>query len=1107
MKRKLFVLCIFCALFVSSQAASPVVDMPISIKWAFNTGKEGQVAEISQLDYISTDYVSVGEGLSYAGTKSVTEDGVTYVQTGFQPAEQDDGAAEKNAVKFMFKTKTGISFTPTKVSFRTYRHGTDGGKLDVAWQSGETIKTLETGITPMRNNTTSSKDYATAKSYWETTNIGVDAYEGESGLVVYLYSLGNSKQVSYGDIIIEGVLNGEIADVKTYKLTTLINPSEAGTIAIKPVGQVFDEGTEITLSQTRNFGYKFRNWTDKAGNELGTDPTFAFTINADAEITANYDVIPTYQLTINATNGAKEYMVSLNPAPEIIEQKNMYEEGTTVTLSASNNPILTFASWNNGETSGNTQVVMDTDHTVTANYNAIDYVAGWDFYVTGNNGRVADFASEGNDADALILRDAAGTTTSWLDKSQMYAGGYEGKPAAVNWKALIDKYYYQTKIDASAFSDIHVQAEMLYNYNAYQTQVLEYSLDNETWKEVARITIDGAKKWTPIAGSLPAECNSQPEIHLRWIPDYTSNIDGTSATNDGTSISAIYITGKLRPIDDGKSPTLVSSVPKADATNASIAGKIVLNFSEKVVLADGAYALLNPSISSGQANQQSESVIEGVVTNQSVSFAYKGLDYGSSYTFILPANSVLDLMGNPCMEEIVINFTTKNRATVTKGNYDFIVPDMGTFKDAIAAANKRANKSERYRIFVKQGDYLVEGDNGATVTGYSGEKYPSPTTTISAPNISIVGEGMDNTQLRNQCTNWPDIESLHRAEFIYLTNATSNTYVQDITFRSGHKLGDGRCAALEDYGNKNIFKNFRMWGTQDTYYSRNGRLYFETSALHGSVDYLCGGGDVVYNQCDLVIERDGSVLCAPAQARKYGYVFLDCTVKSANPSKYKNYNLGRPWGEGTPGAIFINTTMNIVASADGWEEMSGGYPLRFAEYGTKTASGTLIDLSHRKSVFGDGHYNNPILSADEAKQYTITNVLGGDDDWNPQYYTEQAPVPSNVVINENTNTLSWDNSDYVFCWAVCKDGHVVDFTTTPNYTINVQDNSHWSVRAANEMGGLGEAIEAKISDGIINLQPSTFNLQPSTYDIRGYKIASPRKGQVYIQNSKKYIAR
>lgn len=1075
----------------NKKGSAPIVNEPFTAFWKFNTGAEGQVAEMSKSEMVSTDYVSVGSGLSYAGTKSVTDDGVTYTQTGFQPAAQDGSASASNAVKFLFKLKTGLKFKPTKVSFRTYRHGTDGGLLDVAWQSGETLTTLATAITPMRNNTTSSKDYATAKNYWETTSLDVPEAEGECGLVIYLYSLGNTKQISYGDISIEGLINGEVIDVTTYTLALKVSPEGAGTVKTKPVGQTFDEGTELTLTQTRNFGYKFINWTDKDGNELGKADDYTFNINKDEEITANYEPVPTYELTVLPTNGAKPYMVSLDPAPTVIDQKNMYEDGTKVTLSASNNPILTFASWNNGETSGSTQVTMDADQTVTANYNAVDYIAGWDFYEKGNNGRPADFAAADNDADALILRTADGTTSSWLDKSQLAASGYEGKPAAVNWKNLTDKYYYQTKINAEAFTDIHVQAEMLYNYNAYKTQILEYSFDNENWTEVARVTIEGTKKWTPIAGDLPKECDNKAEIYLRWIPDYTSTIDGTEATNDGTAITAIYVTGTAKPVDDGKSPELLSSVPDDGAENASIAGKIVLNFSEKVKLAEGAKATLNGVELTGSA------------VNQTVTFTYKGLEYGSGYTFILPSESVLDLLDNPCTSAVVINFTTKTRPAIDKGSYDFIVPDMGTFKEAIAAANGRADKSVRYRIFVKQGDYLVEGDEGATVTGYSGEKYPSPSTTITSPNISIIGEGMDNTQLRNECTNWADIESLHRAEFIYLTNAVNNAYVQDITFRSGHKLGDGRCAALEDYGTKNIFKNFRMWGTQDTYYSRNGRYYFETSALHGSVDYLCGGGDAVYNQCDLVIERDGSVLCAPAQALKYGYVFLDCTVKSANPSQYKNYTLGRPWGSGTPGAIYINTTMDVVASTAGWDEMSGGYPMRFAEYGTKTSTGTLVDLSQRKTIFADTHKNNPILTAEEAKAYTVTGVLGGDDDWDPQFYTEQAPIPTNVVLAGSE--LTWDNSDYVFCWTICKDGKVVDFTTSPAYTVG-DTSAKWSVRAANEMGGLSEAVEASITDGIETLQnPEAAVSTHSTYDLMGRKVTTLRPGNVYIRDAKKYI--
>lgn len=121
-----------------------------------------------------------------------------------------------------------------------------------------------------------------------------------------------------------------------------------------------------------------------------------------------------------------------------------------------------------------------------------DFIAGWDFYKEAKSGRAADFAAEDNDADQLILRDADGNAYGWLDKSNS-AGGYEGKNAAVNWTTVSTKplgeTYWQTKINATAFTDIKVKSSMLYNYNAYETYNVEYSLNGTDWTKV------GAIKW------------------------------------------------------------------------------------------------------------------------------------------------------------------------------------------------------------------------------------------------------------------------------------------------------------------------------------------------------------------------------------------------------------------------------------------------------------------------------------------------------------------------------------------------------------------------------------------------------------------------------------
>lgn len=117
--------------------------------------------------------------------------------------------------------------------------------------------------------------------------------------------------------------------------------------------------------------------------------------------------------------------------------------------------------------------------------------------------------------------------------------------------------------------------------------------------------------------------------------------------------------------------------------------------------------------------------------------------------------------------------------------------------------------------------------------------------------------------------------------------------------------------------------------------------------------------------------------------------------------------------------------------------------------------------------------------------------MGGDDDWDPTAATEQASAPTNVKIAGNN--LTWDNSNYALLWAVCKNGKVVDFTVEPTY--NVDDASAtWSVRAANEMDGLGEATEATTSTGIENITTSADVLSTKIYSADGVQVSKLQKG-------------
>lgn len=1076
--------------------SAQTVDSDVTATWPFDLGTEGQTATITPTEgdgWFKSNYVTLGSNFTYNGTETPKEDGAL-PQTKIQSAGKDKGATENNAIEFMLSPKTGLKFTPTKVSFISTKWGTGGGIYDIFWVNadGSTVE-LANGAKPSREN---GNDPAGEKFHQFEYNVAeAAASEGPCGLRINVYSLDPGKNVGFANVIIEGHIEGTAVEVQQCNLTVKVSPEGAGIVNVQPVGNVFDENTELTLTQTRNFGYKFTGWS--VGEETkSTEDTYKFAITGDVTVTANYEKINTYSLTYGATGGGKDYMITPTPAPTVVDGKNMYEEGQEVTLTATGNYILDFANWSSGETTPELKVTMDADKNATAAFSSkLDCIAGWDFYTAGNESRKADFYAADNDADVLIMRNETGEQSSWLDKSIADEGGQEGRGAAVNWKEnAIGDYYWQTQINAEAFKDITVHSAMFYNFNAYPKQDVEYSLNGTTWTKAGTFNLDKQKTWFEQDIKLPEEANNQKTVYIRWKSDKTSAITGSESVKDGISIADIYITGTQEYVNDGVAPKLESTVPAEGATNASANGRIVLNFDEKVKVKEGTKATLG--------SQE----LEPQVSGKSIMFEYKGLDYSTPYTFTLPANTVSDMTDNFITNDITVSFTTMTRPVVAKAMFDFIVPDDGTITQAIAAAAEREDTNKRFYIFVKQNDYVIPASETATVDGKDGEKYPSPITKLDVPNVSIIGEGMDITSIANTV---PDktipnpetnnhepinpVEGLGTSTNIQLGSNATNIYVQDITLKNSIDDGLGRNVALEDGGDRNIFKNVRLYGYQDTYYSKNGRYYFEGGELRGRVDFLCGGGDVFYNGVTLAVCGDGYIV-APGKPKQYGYIFRDCTIKGDNYNG--TYKLGRPWGDGgEPIALYINTTMEIQPTAEGWNEMGDGWPARFAEYGSKTAAGTPINLSGRKKIFAKTHENNPILTKEEADFYTIENVLGGDDDWNPTSLTEQASAPTGVEIDGST--LTWDDNQYVLCWAVCRDGKVIDFTTEPTYTVT-DANAKYSVRAANQRGGLGEAAEAQVATGIDEVGTTESGEAVSTayYSVQGERVGSSYRGVV-----------
>jgi len=230
----------------------------------------------------------------------------------------------------------------------------------------------------------------------------------------------------------------------------------------------------------------------------------------------------------------------------------------------------------------------------------------------------------------------------------------------------------------------------------------------------------------------------------------------------------------------------------------------------------------------------------------------------------------------------------------------------------ITCANVRNRRpgSERYTIHLPAGVY----DLGERVL-----------TSIEGHNIALVGQGMDSTIIRNA----PPVSCEGISTTATLLNRSKGLRLTDLTlenaldyYSSGHA---GRAVCLQDKGDSTVCQRVRMLSHQDTYYSNNPHAHhlFDECEIHGTVDYICGDGDIVFHRCTLVNEPRYSLqssandfgvkrsvgtctITAPKTVEgRDGYLFWQCRISS--PSS--RFNLGRAWGN-RPQCIWVSTTLD-----------------------------------------------------------------------------------------------------------------------------------------------------------------------------------------------------
>ncbi len=386
-------------------------------------------------------------------------------------------------------------------------------------------------------------------------------------------------------------------------------------------------------------------------------------------------------------------------------------------------------------------------------------------------------------------------------------------------------------------------------------------------------------------------------------------------------------------------------------------------------------------------------------------------------------------------------------SAVDKKKIDFVLGVDGDFKAAISkAGSSGASASNRFVIFVPDGEYDI-----TKLTGDSHGK-----STVSASYLSIIGQSLENTVIANTT----DTEGISLTATIYFPK-NNEMYMQDITLKNKSTYSTSNAArqvALQqNEGDKYIYKNVRLLSGQDTYYTKKGRTYWEGGEINGTVDFICGGGDVFFEGTKLVMTRNGGYITASQNPGDWGYVFNNATITVSNSSFNGTFYLGRSWGHAK--TVFLNTKMIAQPKGEGWGPDMNSAPQVFGEYNSKDGNGNAVNTSQRKTYFNGGKDGSTattlktVWNASDAAKYTLANVLKGSDNWDPTKLTAQVSAPK---IEQQGAEIVWNDDESARCWVIFVNGKYKANMITPSFSLDgVAVGSKITVRAANNMGGLG----------------------------------------------------
>lgn len=404
----------------------------------------------------------------------------------------------------------------------------------------------------------------------------------------------------------------------------------------------------------------------------------------------------------------------------------------------------------------------------------------------------------------------------------------------------------------------------------------------------------------------------------------------------------------------GAKPVLITSVARRQFKDGKIVGEDLAPYAQAVRKLAG-----EKNVPLVDLHASSIAQLETIGSEAAAAYNYQGPDVDPNK----PDRTHLSPIGAAATAQLVADNLQKfvpelkpyfatNLTVAADGSGDY-----QTVQEAVDSVPD--NSAARFTIFIQPGVYK--------------EHLVIPKSKI---NITLLGADAQITILTNDL----HVKSLGEDGKEVGTIGSASSVVSAADFRAENLTFENtaphvaQALAIYVQGDRAEFRKCRFLGYQDTIRVRKGRSYFEDCLITGRTDFIYGEATAWFERCQIHVTETGGWITAAntPQEQPYGLIFSNCLI-TGEPNVQEM--LGRPW---RPHAhtVWLNTRMSEVVNPLGWNNWSkpeSEKTVRYEEYNSTTLDGKPVDISRRVAWAKQ-------LSAEEAAQYTIDNVLG---DWNP----------------------------------------------------------------------------------------------------------------------------